>query len=276
MRFTLSKFARFVIRDMRERAIILAVTGLFAVGFQFGAVAGPAKRQAAPPVDPLSAFDIAPLAPPAPKPAKIPQTDPFADYPTTQPSVGPVDDAQAAYSRGDYETALRIWRSQGDNGNADAQLRLGNYFWNGNAVEPNYPEAIGWWRKAADKGNPEAQTDLGTMYLDGAGVPQDFEMAALWLRKAADQGWDVAQERLGALYEAGYGVPKDSVQAHMWLNLAASRVRDSYLRGAYAKARNDLAFKMTTDQVTQAQRLARDWVPKIESLSAGQSNPPRD
>jgi len=145
---------------MTERAIILAATGLFAVGFQFAAVAGPAKRQAAPPTDALSGYSVtmpttAPSAAPAPKPAKIPQTDPFADYPTTQPSVGPVDDAQAAYSRGDYETALRIWRSQGDNGNADAQLRLGNYFWNGNAVEPNYPEAIGWWRKAADKGNPE-------------------------------------------------------------------------------------------------------------------------
>ena len=269
---------------MRERATILAVIGLFAVGFQFVAVAGPAKRQAAPPVDPLSAFpDIvmpmtAPPAPPVPKPAKIPEADPFADYPTyrTKPSVGVPDDAQAAYSRGEYETALRIWRSLGDNGNVEAQLRLGNYFWNGNAVEPNYPEAIGWWRKAADKGNPEAQTDLGLMYIDGAGVPQDFEMAALWLRRAADQGWDVAQERLGALYEAGYGVPKDNVQAHMWLNLAASRVKDNYSREVYVKARNDLAGKMTTDQVTQAQRLARDWIPKIESSPAGQSNAPRD
>jgi TPR repeat protein len=95
-------------------------------------------------------------------------------------------------------------------------------------------------------------------------------------RKAADQGWDVAQERLGALYEAGYGVPKDNVQAHMWLNLAASRVKDNYSREVYVKARNDLAGKMTTDQVTQAQWLARDWIPKIESSPAGQSNAPRD
>jgi len=174
---------------MRERAIILAVIGLFAVGFQFGAVAGPAKRQAAPPVDPLSAFDIAPLAPLAPSLPKFPR-----------PTPSPI-------------------------------------------IRPHSP-----------------RSGRSTM-------PRP---------RAADQGWDVAQERLGALYEAGYGVPKDSVQAHMWLNLAASRVRDSYLRGAYAKARNDLAFKMTTDQVTQAQRLARDWVPKIESSSAGQSNPPRD
>jgi uncharacterized protein len=107
-------------------------------------------------------------------------------------------------------------------------------------------------------------------------VPQDFERAAFWLRKAADQDWSVAQEDLGAMYEAGYGVPKDYVQAHMWLKLAASRVRDNYSGEVYVKARDDLADKMTTDQVTQAQRLARDWGPKIESSSAGQSNTPRD
>ncbi len=38
---------------------------------------------------------------------------------------GPLDDAVAAYDRGDYETAIRLIRPLADQGDADAEFDLG-------------------------------------------------------------------------------------------------------------------------------------------------------
>ena len=63
------------------------------------------------------------------------------------------------------------------------------------------------------------------------------------------------------MYEKGQGVPQDYVAAHLWLNLAASRwtAKD---RGRAATIRDEVAEKMTPDQLAEAQRLAREWKPK--------------
>ena len=45
--------------------------------------------------------------------------------------AGPLEDAEAAYARGDYETALRLWRQLADQGNAQAQNKLGEMYLNG-------------------------------------------------------------------------------------------------------------------------------------------------
>ena len=43
-------------------------------------------------------------------------------------------------------------------------------------------------RISAEQGDAEAQLRLGIMYSKGKGVPQDYKEAAKWFRKAADQG----------------------------------------------------------------------------------------
>lgn len=59
------------------------------------------------------------------------------------------------------------------------------------------------------------------------------------------------------MYEYGEGVPQDYVQAHMWYNLAAAASGDA----KYDKSRDSLAEKMTSPQIVEAQRLAREWRP---------------
>ena len=54
-------------------------------------------------------------------------------------------------------------------------------------------------------------------------------------------------------------VPQDLVQAHMWVNLAASRATGSLLRQVGEDGRNEIADRMTPDQITEAQRLATAW-----------------
>jgi TPR repeat protein len=56
------------------------------------------------------------------------------------------------------------------------------------------------------------------------------------------------------MYANGTGVPQDYVAAHMWFNLSAAQ--------GNAKAvedRNNVATKMASAQIAEAQRLARDW-----------------
>ena len=61
------------------------------------------------------------------------------------------------------------------------------------------------------------------------------------------------------MYESGKGVPQDYVLAHKWFNLAAAQ-GDKYA----AKYRDDLAKKMNTFQIQEAQKLAREFKPKKE------------
>jgi TPR repeat protein len=44
---------------------------------------------------------------------------------------GPLEDAEAAYAREDYGTALGLWRQLADQGNAQAQNKLGEMYLNG-------------------------------------------------------------------------------------------------------------------------------------------------
>ncbi len=92
-----------------------------------------------------------------------------------------------AYERGDYATALRVFR------------------------------------QLADQGDAAAQFNLGLMYSKGQSVAQDYAATVRWYRKAADQGYAYAQYNLGFMYEKGHGVTQDNVQAHMWYSLAAAR-----------------------------------------------------
>ncbi len=83
-----------------------------------------------------------------------------------------------------------------------------------------------------------------------------------WLRKAAEQGHARAQNNLGFMYDNGQGVPQDYVQAHMWLDLAASRYPPGEDRDQAVENRDIVAKMMTPAQISEAQKLAREWRPK--------------
>ena len=121
----------------------------------------------------------------------------------------------------------------------------------------DYATALTEFRPLAQQGNAVAQSNLGLMYDFGRGVPQDYAEALRWYRLAAEQGNAVAQNNLGVMYGQGLGVPRDYVQAHMWVNLAAAQGNENARR-----ARDRLAARMTRAQLTDTQRLAREWKPK--------------
>jgi TPR repeat protein len=161
------------------------------------------------------------------------------------------------------DTAVSACRRRADQGNAAAQSSLGNMYQSGKGVPQNYAEAMKWYSKAADQGLAEAEVGLGIMYDNGQGVPPNSIQAAKWYRKAADQGNGLAQLFLGQMYEKGRGVPQDYLQAYMWLNLCAAGFPDSRAVGytVATSARDEVAGKMSQDQIAQAQALAAAWKP---------------
>ena len=89
-------------------------------------------------------------------------------------TAGPLlEDAVAAYQRGDYATALRLWHPLAEQGDAEAQSHLGVMYESGQGGLRNDAEAIKWYRKAAEQGDAVAQFNLGIMYTKGEGVSQN-------------------------------------------------------------------------------------------------------
>jgi uncharacterized protein len=210
--------------------------------------------------------------------------------------AGPLEDADAAFNRGDYDTAMRLYRPLAESGNADAQWALGILYRGGGRSEPNYVEALKWFKLAANQGHIQAQLHLGEIYQVGLfGVSEDkaeaakwYRLAALqgdaraqnilggmyylrrdyaeaseWFRKAADQGDAAAQSWLGGMYYEGRGVLQNYVQAHMWLNLAATNSHSAKERNLAIRNLALITSKMTSAQIAEAQKLASEWKPTI-------------
>jgi len=86
------------------------------------------------------------------------------------PAWGDFDDGQAAYERGDYETAFEEWLPLAEQGNAGAQQNFGVIYENGQGVERDYAEAEKWFLLAAEQGHTEAQARLNEMYAPGEDI----------------------------------------------------------------------------------------------------------
>jgi TPR repeat protein len=160
----------------------------------------------------------------------------------------------------DYVEAERWLHLAATQGDADAQLWLGNGYEREYFGTLNHREALRWLRKAAAQGLPDAQFSLGQMYEDGAGVPKSDAMAASWYRRAADH---FPEEDLGGVWEAEIQLaemyrdgrlPNDYVEAYMWFAIVGS--------GVVPPADDDMkwaAQHMTKAQIAKAQRMAEGW-----------------
>jgi TPR repeat protein len=102
----------------------------------------------------------------------------------------------------------------------------------------NYIIAMKWWRRAADRGNTSAQMKLAYLYGEGrSGIPTDYTEAYKW--------YDIAAAIVGAKIDklpvaASHNAEKDNSDQH----------------------RDQVAKHMTSEQIAEAQRLAREWKPE--------------
>lgn len=147
------------------------------------------------------------------------------------------------------EQAIHRLAAEGD---AEAQLRLGIRYAEGDGLIRNDAEAAKWLARAAAQGLIEAQYRYGLALLKGRGVVQDYKAAFQWIEKTAQRGYAPAQYSLGELYRYGTGTAIDKARAYLWFNLAAAQGVD-----AAAKARDSLAWQLKPEQIAAMQAEAR-------------------
>ena len=103
----------------------------------------------------------------------------------------------------------------------------------------NYVMAMKWWRRAADRGDPSAQMKVAYLYEEGrGGTPIDYTQAYKW--------YDIAAAIVGAKIDR--------------LPIAASHNGEKD-NSDQLKRRDQVATHMTSEQIADAQRLAREWKP---------------
>lgn len=172
---------------------------------------------------------------------------------------------------GHDKTAYQMYLLSAEQGNANAQVRIGDYYYNrmNDVVEYDPKAAMSWYRKAAEQGHPRGQYMLGIGYGKGTGVPSDEKLEFKWHQLAAEQGYGLsakrisfsylfvndhtpqnaeiatrllklaayqgrkeAQDQLGAIYFSGEGnVSRDYTKALKWFRMAAKTETDAFDRG---------------------------------------------
>ena len=98
---------------------------------------------------------------------------------TSAAFAGPWEDGMAAYNRGDYMPAIRLFRPLAEQGNAKAQHLIGLMYHRGEGVARSKVRAFAWFSMAAAHGDREAKAKLRDVSknMTGAELSQAREMA---------------------------------------------------------------------------------------------------
>jgi TPR repeat protein len=170
----------------------------------------------------------------------------------------PLDDAVAAYQRGDLgaarsafgrlsaqgvpaadynlavmhlrrelphsseREALRLMTRAAEGGFVTAMIGLAELHEHGRAgLKVDLEQAVRWQRRAAEAGSVDAQVELATAHYLGRGAPKDAALAARWFRVAAQAGDVGAMYLFASMLEQGDGVERDLAEARYWYAAAA-------------------------------------------------------
>jgi|SRR5579872_4581 len=176
--------------------------------------------------------------------------------------------------------AVRWFRLAADQGLLVAQNNLADTYALGLGVAQNLGEAFKWYRIAADQSSSYAENVIGIAYERGLHVAQDDAEAFRWYRRAANKIYErpgdtwihSPQYNIGVMYASGRGTAQDYVRALMWFTLAAAfgdtkppgplgiKLFDTSKLTALEQ-RDRLMALMTSEQIAEAERLAREWRP---------------
>ena len=167
----------------------------------------------------------------------------------------------------EHATAFLMWlhkaASQGD---PESEYLTGQLYDKGKMVAQDRNAALIWMRKAADRGHSGANLWIAKALEEGKLLPRDIDAAVRHYNVSAKAGNPEAQYVLGSRYVNRPDATRNGIDAHAWLNLAAASGHEEA-----AKLRDHLAESLTSDQILEAQKLARVRQKEQESDGAGLS-----
>jgi uncharacterized protein len=134
------------------------------------------------------------------------------------PALATVKDGVDAWSRGDYEGAVKQWREPALRSDADAQFNLGQAYKMGRGVKVDLNVALDWYKRAAAQGHLQAADSYGhLLHYQGK-----INEALPYLQTSADRGEPRSQYLLGTELFNGTNAAKDWVRAYAYMTRASS------------------------------------------------------
>ena len=153
---------------------------------------------------------------------------------------GQLEDANTAIENKDFLRAYALLQPLAEEGDAEAQTRLGAMYINGQGVENDLDKGLSWIMRAADQGNEIAkriafklhldlvnQGDTAIMYncgymcLNDWGGEHDANQCIGWLENAGKIGHEKSAKLLANIYTEGlYGITPDEEKATYWSNVS--------------------------------------------------------
>ncbi|WP_430446003.1 SPOR domain-containing protein [Sphingorhabdus contaminans] len=134
------------------------------------------------------------------------------------PAAADVKAGVDAWSRGDYEAAVKEWREPALKGDPDAQFNMGQAYKTGRGVKTDLNIALDWYKKAAAQGHLKAMDSYGHLLHYQGRVPEALPI----LQASADRGDPRAQYLLATELFNGTHIAKDWVRAYALMSLASS------------------------------------------------------
>ncbi len=137
---------------------------------------------------------------------------------TAYPAFADVKAGVDAWSRGDYDNAVKQWREPALRGDADAQFNLGQAYKMGRGVKTDLNVALDWYRKAAAQGHLQASDSTGHLLHYQGKISE----ALPYLQSSAARGEARSQYLLATELFNGVYIQKDWVRAYALMTRASS------------------------------------------------------
>lgn len=134
------------------------------------------------------------------------------------PAVADVKGGVDAWSRGEYESAVKQWREPAIKGDADAQFNMGQAYKMGRGVKTDLNVALDWYRKAAAQGHLQAADSYGHLLHYQGKVAESLP----YLQASSDRGDPRAQYLLATELFNGMHIQKDWVRSYALMTRASS------------------------------------------------------
>jgi uncharacterized protein len=134
------------------------------------------------------------------------------------PALADVKAGVDAWSRGEYEAAVKQWREPALKGDADAQFNMGQAYKMGRGVKADLVVALDWYRKAAAQGHLQAADSYGHLLHYQNKIPESLP----YLQASAERGDPRAQYLLATELFNGVHIEKDWVRAYALMTRASS------------------------------------------------------
>lgn len=137
---------------------------------------------------------------------------------TCAPAHADVKAGVDAWSRGEYESAVKQWREPALKGDADAQFNMAQAYKMGRGVKADLNVALEWYKKAATQGHLQAADSYGHLLHYQGKIAESLP----YLLASSDRGDPRGQYLLATELFNGNNIAKDWVRAYALMTRASS------------------------------------------------------